>query len=93
METQCGPYNMKALDAGSPRVEDQHIPLLVTDNLKDMRMSAYEQIRMIFIYELQCPGVIPSGITAYVDHEHLHSFALEEAVQHAISRQPAQGTP
>lgn len=81
MESQCCPDYMEALDAGSSRIDDQHIPFWITDYFQNMGMAAYEYIRLITVYEFTGSGIISTRITSDMGHQYLHAFTLEEAVK------------
>ena len=46
-----------------------------------MGMPAYENIRMISVYEFTGTRIITSGISADMSHENLHSLTFKETVQ------------
>ena len=69
---------MESLDSGSPRIEYQHIVESVIDNLKDMGMPAYKNIRAVSVNELKRLMVISSRITSYMYHEHTHSSGFHK---------------
>ena len=82
LETQGRTYQMKALDSCGPRIHDQHpSPLHVADHLQYMRMSAYEYVRSVSVYQLPRPRVITARIASYMGHQHLQSLAFEETME------------
>lgn len=81
MESQRSPDYMKALNACSSRIDDQHIPFRVTDDFQDMGMPAHEYIRLITVYEFTGSWIISARIASDVGHQDLHAFAFEEAVK------------
>ena len=81
MKSERRPDNMESLDAGSSGIDHQHIPFGVTHDLQYMRMTADENIRPIFLDQFQGTCIVPSGITADMGHQYLHTLALEETVE------------
>jgi hypothetical protein len=71
---------MKALNSSGSRIKYQHVALGISDNLKNMGMSAHKYVRLQFVYELPRPDIISTGITSDMYHEYLEPFALEEAM-------------
>ena len=80
MKPQRSPHNVEALNTGGARVHNQHIASGIADNLENMRMSADENIRFVFIDQSTGLHIIPARISSDVSHQDLHSFTLEEPV-------------
>ena len=81
METQCRPYNMKALDAGCSGIHYQHVSFRIPHDFQDMGMSADEEIRTIFVYKPAGARIITAGIASDMGHEHFHSLTFKEPVK------------
>ena len=84
LETESCPYNMKALYACRPRIDYQHITLRIPDNLKNMRMSAYENVRSVPVDQFPCTGIIAAWVSPDMGHEDLQTFTFEETVQRVV---------
>ena len=82
LESERCTNNMKPLNPGSSGIDYQHvIAFRIANHLKNMRMSAYEDIRSVTIYKLSCTRIISPGISADMSHKDLHALALEEAME------------
>lgn len=83
-ETESRPDEVESLDARSTRIDYQHVALRVTDDLQDVRMATYEEIRPVLVYEPAGIHVISSGISSDMDHQDFQAFALEHSVERMI---------
>lgn len=72
---------MEALDSSRPRIDNKHITLRITHDLKYMRMTTNENIRTIFIDQFPGFRIVTSRIAADMGHEDLHALTLEESVK------------
>ena len=81
VESDRCPYDMKALYTRSSRIDYQHITFRVTYNLQNMRMPAYENIRLQLINKPASSYIIPPRISSDMSHKHLHALTFEEAVK------------
>lgn len=81
VKPQSRPDKVKALYAGSTGIHYQHVPFRITHHLQDMRMTAYEYIGTIPVYQDTCLYVISPRITSYMGHKNLHPLAFKETVQ------------
>ena len=61
-----------------------YVALRVTDDLQDVRMTTYEEIRPVLVYEPTGIYIISSGISSYMDHQDLQAFALKYSVERII---------
>lgn len=80
-ETESRPDKMESLDPSSARIDYQHVALRIADDLKDMRMTTYEEIGPVLVYEPACIYIISSGISSYMDHQDFQAFALEDSME------------
>lgn len=83
-EAERRPDEVKSLDSGSTRIDYQHVALRIADDLKDVRMTTYEEIRSVLVYEPAGIHIISSGISSYMDHQDFQTFALEYSVERMI---------
>ena len=83
-EAERRPDEVKSLDARSTRIDYQHVALRVTDDLQDVRMTTYEEIRPVLVYEPAGIHIISSGISSDMDHQDFQAFALEHSVERMI---------
>ena len=73
---QC-PLLVPALDAGSTRIDVQHIQCLIKLHLQDMRMTSNEKLGRIGIERAPDGSIVVPRVTADVFNQHIHILALE----------------
>ena len=83
-ETESRPDKMESLNPSSTRIDYQHVALRITDDLKDVRMTTYEEIGPVLVYEPAGIHIISSGISSDMDHQDFQAFALEHSVERMI---------
>ena len=83
-ETESRPDKMESLDSRCARIDYQHVALRIADNLQDVGMTTYEEIRPVLVYEPAGIHIISSGISSDMDHQDFQAFALEHSVERMI---------
>ena len=84
MESQCRTHDVEALNAGGARIYHKHVPLRITDHLQYMGMPAYKYIRAVLFDEFPCTCIVSAGISSYMGHQNLKTFAHEETMKRMI---------
>ena len=78
VETDGGAYLMESLDAGGTRVDGEHVVFLVENDLQDVGVSAYEDVRQVGVDELERLVVVPAWIASDVHHQHSSALTFHE---------------
>ena len=78
MEPQGGADKMETVYPCCAWIDDHHVALMVVHHPEDVGMPAYEDVRMVPVYESPCPRVITARIATDMNHQHFHTAAVKK---------------